>query len=61
MWETIILTLIIAACAFFIGRRFYRQFTGKQTGCGGGCGGCGKSATSDDCSSKADFPEKNKP
>lgn len=64
MWDTILIILIVAACAFFIGRRFYRQFTGRQSGCGCGCGsgGCDGTSTPSDscCQSKADFPRKDK-
>lgn len=59
MWQNIILVLIIAACAFFIGRRLVRQLTGRQPGCGCSCKGCNDtSASSDTCKSKADFPKK---
>jgi len=59
MWQNIIITCIITACLFFVGRRVFRQFTGKQTGCGGSCGGCtGASAQSDACKDNADFPRK---
>ncbi|MBA3002570.1 MAG: FeoB-associated Cys-rich membrane protein [Desulfurivibrio sp.] len=59
MWQNIIIIFIIAACLFFIGRRVFRQFTGKQTGCGGSCGGCkDTSAQSDSCKSNTDFPKK---
>jgi hypothetical protein len=42
MWQNIIIAVIVLACAFLIGRRFFRQFKG-QSGSGCGCcsgGGC---------------------
>ncbi|MHB1014457.1 MAG: FeoB-associated Cys-rich membrane protein [Desulfurivibrionaceae bacterium] len=40
MWQNIILLFIIAACIFFIGRRLFRQLTGRQSGCSCSCKGC---------------------
>ncbi len=46
MWQTIIIWLIIALCAFFIGRRFFRQWrsalSGKPVSCclDSGCSCC---------------------
>ncbi|MCB2217296.1 FeoB-associated Cys-rich membrane protein [Desulfofustis glycolicus] len=51
MWQTILIWLIIALCAFFIGRRFFRQWrsalSGKTVSCclDSGCSCC-PSATS---------------
>lgn len=42
MWQGIIVALVVAACAFWVGRRLYRAMRGPQgqgTGCG--CGGEG--------------------
>lgn len=36
--QTIIVILIVAAAAFFVGRKFYRGFRGEE-GCGCGCEG----------------------
>ena len=42
MLDTIIVAAIIAVAAFFVGRRLYRTFSGKQAGCGcGQSGSCG--------------------
>jgi hypothetical protein len=45
MWQDIIIWLIIATAAFFIGRRIYRQWRaavrpGATIACGCGCAGC---------------------
>lgn len=62
MWQNIILVFIIAACIFFIGRRLFRQLTGRQSGCSCSCKGCNdKSAQSDTCNAKADFSKKTRP
>jgi hypothetical protein len=51
MWQTLLIWLIIALCAFFIGRRFFRQWrsalSGKTVSCclDSGCGGCSSAAT----------------
>ncbi|NTV12570.1 MAG: FeoB-associated Cys-rich membrane protein [Desulfobulbaceae bacterium] len=39
MWENLLLWLIIAAAAFYVGRNLYRIFSGKVKGCTceGGC------------------------
>ncbi|MDG4475121.1 FeoB-associated Cys-rich membrane protein [Thiovibrio frasassiensis] len=60
MWQNIIISCIIVACAFFLGRRIFRQLTGKQSGCSSGCKGCNDPAAgSDSCTkAKADFPKK---
>ncbi|WP_319585166.1 FeoB-associated Cys-rich membrane protein [uncultured Pseudodesulfovibrio sp.] len=54
MFDTVIVVAIVAIAAFFVGRRLYRSFTAKQSGCG--CGGCGQSCG---CSDIADSPGKN--
>jgi len=38
--QTLIVILIVAAAAFYVGRTFYRRFRQKG-GCGCGCSGCG--------------------
>lgn len=40
MVENIIILIIVCVCAFFIGRKFYRQLKGKTPSCGCGCSGC---------------------
>lgn len=40
MLENIIITLIVFVCAVYVGRKFYRQFKGTETGCGCSCTGC---------------------
>lgn len=37
-WEGIIVGVIVAACAAYLVRRWYRMLAGKSTGCG--CGEC---------------------
>jgi hypothetical protein len=37
MWQNLIIAVIVLACAFLIGRRFFRQFKGLS---GSGCGCC---------------------
>lgn len=60
MWQNIIIICVIVACAFFIGRRIFRQLTGRQSGCSCSCKGCSdSSAASDSCKVTADFPKKN--
>ncbi|MGV1101070.1 FeoB-associated Cys-rich membrane protein [Thiovibrio sp. JS02] len=54
MWDNILLFLIIATCAFFIGRRLHRQLSGKSAGCGG-CTGCASPGKE---SGPCGFPEK---
>ena len=40
--QNIIIILIVALCAFFVGRRFYGNFRSRKgTGCGCSCSGCG--------------------
>lgn len=40
--QNIIIILIIALCAFFVGRRFYRGLgKSSKSGCGCSCSGCG--------------------
>jgi hypothetical protein len=41
--QTLIVILIVAAAAFYIGRMFYRRFTQKE-GCACGCSCCDASA-----------------
>ncbi|RPH39586.1 MAG: FeoB-associated Cys-rich membrane protein [Desulfobulbaceae bacterium] len=48
MWQLIIIWIIIGICAFFLGRRLYRQWRaaltpGKNVSCGGGCSCCSAS------------------
>jgi hypothetical protein len=38
--QTIIVVIIVAACAGYMARRLYRTWFGKSEGCSGGCG-CG--------------------
>ena len=45
--QNIIIILIVAVCAFFVGRRLFRSF-GKtaKSGCGCRCSGCGPDLSS---------------
>lgn len=43
MLDVILVGIVVAAAAFFVGRRVYRQITTKEVGCG--CSGCGQSGT----------------
>jgi hypothetical protein len=51
MWQTILIWLIIGLCAFFIGRRFFRQWhaalSGKSVSCclDSGCSCCSSAAS----------------
>ncbi|MBW2683452.1 MAG: FeoB-associated Cys-rich membrane protein [Deltaproteobacteria bacterium] len=52
MLEKIIIALIVACCAFFIGRRFYRQWRRVALGneipcCTDGCSSCSSVSTCD--------------
>ena len=40
MAENIIILLIVLVCAVYVGRKFYRQFKGTESGCGCECSGC---------------------
>ena len=40
MWESIIILLVVALAAWFLGRRYYKAASGKQSACGCGCS-CG--------------------
>ncbi len=60
MWQNIIIIFIIVACGFFIGRRIFRQLSGKQSGCDCSCKGCNDQSTqSDTCKTNPGFPKKN--
>jgi len=37
MIQNIIITVILVACAFYIGRRLYSNLRGSNKGCGCGC------------------------
>jgi len=39
-WQTIIVGVIVVACAVYVARFLYHEFAGKEDGCGGSCG-CG--------------------
>jgi FeoB-associated Cys-rich membrane protein len=42
-WQWIIVGMLIAASAFYVGRQVWRTWFGKTTGgCGGGCACAGK-------------------
>ncbi len=47
MWQEITVGLLVAASAFFIGKRFWNSFKGVRTSstCGCGCSGCGEGFT----------------
>jgi hypothetical protein len=52
-WQLALVGLIIAAATAYIGRRAWRTWGRKASGCGGGCGtGC-KSTASKDISAPA--------
>lgn len=38
MWQTLIVIAVVAAAAFYVGRRYYRAFKAKGPACA--CGGC---------------------
>ncbi len=40
MVENVIIAIIVAWCAFYIGRKFYKQAKGGKSSCGCGCTGC---------------------
>jgi len=40
MVQNIIIALIVLVCALYVGRKFYRQFKGTESGCGCECSGC---------------------
>ena len=54
MIDTIVVSVIVVVAAAFIGRRFFKQFTSKESTCG--CGGCGQAGS---CSSIQDSPGKS--
>jgi hypothetical protein len=39
--QTVIVIIIVAACALFIGRRFYNNLRKSKSGCNCSCSGCG--------------------
>ncbi len=53
MWQEIIVGLLVAASAIFIGKRFWNNFKGVRTGsttCGCGCSTCDQGfASTSDC------------
>lgn len=50
VWQLVIVALIVAAAAWYLVRATWRMWSGRKSGCGGGCG----------CSSKSAAPaEKN--
>ncbi len=60
MLENILTALIVLICAFFIGRRFYKQFTGKSSGCSCSCTGCDSGDEKKDSCEVTDFPSEKK-
>jgi hypothetical protein len=40
MLDKIIVILVVATAFFFFARSLYQTFTGKKSGCGGGCSKC---------------------
>ena len=45
MWETVVVVVIVSCCAFFVGRKFFRQYRSAldpsaSTTCGCECSGC---------------------
>ncbi|WP_300674847.1 FeoB-associated Cys-rich membrane protein [Desulfoluna sp.] len=47
MLDTIIVILVVAAAFFFFVRSLHQTFTGKKSGCGGGCSQCKSNTTCD--------------
>lgn len=46
MVENIIIAIIVACCAFYIARKFYRQAKGGKSSCGCSCNGCDDGSSS---------------
>ena len=40
VWQLVIVAVIVAAAAWYIARATWRTWSGRKSGCGGGCG-CG--------------------
>jgi attachment p12 family protein len=38
-WQIIVVLIIVAACALYLGRTWYRTWSGKASACGG-CPSC---------------------
>ncbi|MBW1635974.1 MAG: FeoB-associated Cys-rich membrane protein [Deltaproteobacteria bacterium] len=62
MLEKIFILFVVAGCAFFIGRRFYRQWRSAALGdaipcCSDGCSSCRSSSS---CESKTTSPDQRK-
>lgn len=47
MLDKIIVTLVVTAAFFFVVRSLYHTFTGKKSGCSGGCAQCKANTTCD--------------
>lgn len=47
MLDTLIVILVVAATFFFFVRSLYHTFTGKKSGCSGGCSQCSANTTCD--------------
>jgi|GEM_PF-5561548 hypothetical protein len=45
MWQTVMVVVIVAAAAFFVGRRFWRGVSGRGPACGCGPNGAGDCST----------------
>lgn len=60
MFEKIIVALIVLLCAFFIGRRLFRQLGGAKntSGCGCSCSGCDSPNKQSDCCGTDDLPKE---
>jgi hypothetical protein len=37
-WQLLLVALIVAGAALYLGRQTWRTWSGKKAGCGGGCG-----------------------
>lgn len=59
MLENIIIAIMVAICAFFIGRKMYSQFKGTASGCGCSCTECDSKKTPD--SSNKESNQQNFP
>lgn len=59
MLDTIIVAVIVAVAAVFIGRRLFRQFTSKETACNcSGCGQAGSCQSAGNCPGGTDGPDR---
>ncbi|NOX25808.1 MAG: FeoB-associated Cys-rich membrane protein [Deltaproteobacteria bacterium] len=55
MQETVVCFIVLAAVVYIV-IKFYRNFSGKDKGCGGGCQSCGQKTTI--CQTIDDTPKR---